>query len=387
LSSSSRSLSSLSSATLRAAVLVASLQLLGDQGLPSLRDHLRAFHRSELPTMTSKQLSSSAFYSEYHGHTIEHLDALHEHLPEGRGVVYLVGDSTLDNKYWLGRATHTATNGYERILTPPKAVPDVAHHLNAELVRRGRGDKLVCINTAIEESTLGLRHNGKLLPQDAWVRSHIAEPDVLIVSCGGNDIALRPTVMTGLSMATLLAMPKGLIACGPWMAPGLAHFTSLFRDATRRYVESLIGVHKPRVVVVCMLYYLDVQPGGSWADNVLRLLGYDKDPEKLQICMRKIFEYATTQIKIDGVQVVPVPLYEALDGTISADYAQRVEPSAQGGLKMANLILDRLLPVYENVGAAPGGGAAAGRARRSPRGAGAGDDVVAMPKAVHAENE
>ena len=30
-----------------------------------------------------------------------------------------------------------------------------------------------------------------------------------------------------------------------------------------------------------MLYFLDEQPGGSWADGTLQALGYDTNPDKL----------------------------------------------------------------------------------------------------------
>jgi hypothetical protein len=344
------------------------------------------------------KLSAISYYGEYHGHPLPDLETVLAHLPNGRGVIYLVGDSTLDNKYWLGGQREPATNGYERLLKPPQAVPDVTHHLNKALIERGEGDKLVAVNTAIEESTLGLRDGGKLLPQDAFVREHIGEPDVLVVSCGGNDIALRPTALTIASIATLLSLPKALINCGPWLAPGLHHFVSLFRDKTTRYVQSLIGDRKPRVVVVCMLYYLDECPGGSWADTTLRLLGYDKDPDKLQLCIRTIFEYATSQIQLPGVQVVHVPLFEALDGKTSADYVQRVEPSAQGGEKLARLILDRMLPAYERESAVRAAAAASnlkvesatfvphddkGAVARQPTDDTGGSRVVAMPTAVH----
>ncbi len=58
--------------------------------------------------------------------------------------------------------------------------------------------------------------------------------------------------------------------------------------------------------------------------------------------MALLFRYATAEIKVDGVEIVPVELKEALDGKDTADYVSRVEPSAQGGEKMARLILRKL---------------------------------------------
>merc|ERR1719408_173023 len=96
------------------------------------------------------------------------------------------------------------------------------------------------------------------------------------------------------------------------IAPGLGHFVRLFRGATEHYLANLIGQSRPRAIVACMLYYLDVRTGGSWADTVLQKLGYDSDPSKLQLVMRKVYELATSRIAVRGVPVVPVALYEAL---------------------------------------------------------------------------
>ena len=48
-------------------------------------------------------------------------------------------------------------------------------------------------------------------------------------------------------------------------------------------------------------------------------------------------------LKGHGVEVVAVPLFEHLDGTDPNDYVQRVEPSSQGGKKMAAAIVDAVL--------------------------------------------
>ena len=92
-----------------------------------------------------------------------------------------------------------------------------------------------------------------------------------------------------------------------------------------------------------MIYYPDEAETGSWADGTLGLLGYNSNPSKLQLLIRKTFEDAVSQIKIPGSTVIPLPLYELLDPKDSKDYCQRVEPSPQGGKKMADGILDLLV--------------------------------------------
>lgn len=298
------------------------------------------------------------FYREYHGHKITDLETVAKELPRGRATMYLVGDSTMDNKYWL-RGDRPACNGYQDFLDPPRSVPDVAYWINHELELRGFGGSYCCVNAAIEESTLGLRDGGKLLPQDVFVQGTLQEQDIVICSMGGNDIALRPTLMTILSMIALLASPKWLIKLG--LAPGLGHFVGLFRDATAAYLKAVCRLRKPRCIVPCMLYFLDERAGGSWADGTLQRLGYDKDPSKLQLIMREVYQRGVEHVVVDGVPcVVPVPMYEALDGSDSADYVQRVEPSSQGGEKLAKLILDRLDAVLRGSSSSgPSGGAAA----------------------------
>ena len=61
------------------------------------------------------------FYDEYHGHLIPDLESCASHLRRGkRGVIWLVGDSTMDNKYWISNQRVPACNGYEDVLEPPK---------------------------------------------------------------------------------------------------------------------------------------------------------------------------------------------------------------------------------------------------------------------------
>jgi hypothetical protein len=89
-----------------------------------------------------------------------------------------------------------------------------------------------------------------------------------------------------------------------------------------------------------MIYFPGEAPTPSWAGFALGALGYDKNPAKLQALIRKAFVFATSNIRINGSEVIPVPLFRVLDGKIAEDYVARVEPSPDGGKKMAELILD-----------------------------------------------
>lgn len=185
------------------------------------------------------------------------------------------------------------------------------------------------------------------------------DQDVIVLSVGGNDVALRPTPATIASVVALTSMPIPLIRLLGRFSPGFCHLEGLFHTELERMIQRMIperassnrrnpdgsGSSSPALVVVCMIYYLDQTPGGSWADHVLRRLGYDSNPEKLQLIIRLLFERIQSrgfhvESSSGPVKVLPFPLFEVLNGQDTNDYVQRVEPSVQGGRKMADALLD-----------------------------------------------
>jgi len=271
-------------------------------------------------------------------------------------LIYLAGDSSLDNKHWFfagftpknqqmhaSAFTESAVNGYESILNPPRMVMDVSYWFNRLASERFGTRKVCTINTSIEESTVSDRDSG-LRPQDVVIRDNVSERDVIVISVGGNDVALKPTTATICNMAMLTRSPEWLIRSG-W-APGMSHFVGLFGNSVEAFLQKLTsGPRKPAKVVVCMLYYLDEKPGGSWADFVLGKLGYDANPAKLQLIIRTLYDRLSEKgFSAPGTVVETFPLFTVLDGKNTEDYVQRVEPSVQGGRKMAEALLRHLFP-------------------------------------------
>mmetsp|Transcript_20633 Transcript_20633/g.39821 ORF Transcript_20633/g.39821 Transcript_20633/m.39821 type:complete len:338 (-) Transcript_20633:164-1177(-) len=308
----------------------------------------------------SDYVPTGAFYAEYHGHLISHLKVLREGL-KGNGaksLIYLAGDSSLDNKHWLfpGPKQHAdynddsftgaAINGYEKILRPPRMVKDVAYWLNYEISKSEHKEKVACINCSIEESALGERDGGVLLPQDKFILDNIAEDDILVISVGGNDIALKPTCCTIWNMAILIfcsctcciesACGCTMPCCGCGFPCGLGHFLHMFKVKVEDFVKRLTAKKKPKKVIVCMIYFLDEKPGESWVEQTLALLGYNNNPRKLQTLIRKVYALATKKIHVEGVEVEAYPLFKVLDGKNTDDYDNRCEPSVQGGAKMGS---------------------------------------------------
>jgi hypothetical protein len=284
--------------------------------------------------------------------------------------VLYAGDSSLDNKYWFPNVL-PAPAGYQSVLHPPEAKPDVTYWLNMLLEERHRTLHLHAINTAVEATTLNER-TFQLRPQDRFIRDNIQPNDILVVSIGGNDVALFPSPCTIASMLCLArCIPQACIengctcgtfpcddycyGCGPslWSCmcaypPCLGYLRHLFGTRVGSYIQALTSKTKPAKILVCTIYYPDETRGQGWAEPALGALGYNRNPAKVQAIIRKLFTEATG--KIPGV--IPVPLFHALDGKNPADYIARVEPSVRGGRKMAEFLLHSILhdgpPIVSN---------------------------------------
>ena len=180
------------------------------------------------------------------------------------------GDSSLDNKFWLSNSScRDGVHGYEQYLQPNRVKPDVAYHINQQLLKHNKSD-YICINAAVEESALIDRTND-LLPQDRFIRNHITENDMLVVSLGGNDIALKPSISTIFNMLLLTNFNyTTTIENSPGNAWGMSYFTHMFSTGVQSYIEKLLKDRpKPGKIVVCMIYYPDEKETGSWADRTL----------------------------------------------------------------------------------------------------------------------
>ena len=176
----------------------------------SLREKLfREATKDEMELQHS--ISSEDWHHTYYGHELEHLETVNSWFRQSisngdhDSMIYLIGDSSLDNKFWLNNKADDqakAVNGYDKILKPPRSKKDVAYWLNkANVDNKAKGlTKYGVLNCSVEESRIESRSRGKLLPQDQFVKDHITSQDVVVVSVGGNDIALFPQICTIANM-------------------------------------------------------------------------------------------------------------------------------------------------------------------------------------------
>jgi hypothetical protein len=299
-------------------------------------------------TSARRAVSSEEFYGTYHGHSPVLLEALFERLVADRRrrgefvrVVFLAGDSSMDNKYWIADQ-EPAVNGYETLLRPARSVPDICHQLNKAFAAEGAA--VVCINCAVEESTIGIRKRGtNLLPQDEFLRDHLTELDVVVCSVGGNDIALKPTVATVLGVGWLsrCASASNIVKGTAW---GLGHLRSLFTGDLEAYLRALSSKGRPALVVPAVIYYPDMNAkAASWANVVLKAIGYNSTPTVVQSVIDRVALEVTNSLTAEAVgasKLHVASLSEAMDGTCTTDYVARVEPSAAGGAKIAKLLVN-----------------------------------------------
>lgn len=310
--------------------------------------------QQQISTPVDDKIKTSRFYHQWAGHPIDDMGMFRSKaasLRPSKPIIYLAGDSSLDNKYWVpvigphGEYPPVAVPKiYEDVLQTPFPRPDVAFWLNHFI-----GDRGTALNLAVEATMLRER-DSVLLEHDKFIRDNITSEDLLIVSVGGNDVAMKPTVATVLRMVQLswLTPLSSLLNGNAWC---LGHFNRLFKDQIKDYVERIMEKQKPRAVIVCMTYYpleaTSTSNQSSWADLPLKLLGYNRNPARLQAAIKAIYENATRNLQIEGIEVFPCALYEVLDGKNAEDYTARVEPSSNGGKKMAMHFMKTLEPMLE----------------------------------------
>jgi len=351
-------------------------------------------------TAATGLIPDTTFYQYYNGHRVKDLRYIHKTLRElGCGsFIFLCGDSSLDNKHWFfakgaSRGEHTpstigegemrddaitapAINGYESVLqsacrNPTRKDPRMAKDVSYWLNFHSPDERSLCtIMAAVEASTAADRHEYRLLKQDEFIRDNVGEDDYIVMSVGGNDIAMAPTVATIVNVALLNLSPHWLIVLG--LAPGHRHLTSWMATMVISYVQALTAKTRPKKVVCSMIYYPSVTPSGGWADVALGVLlyrgdsgydtvlgriwrplgyiGYFACPSMLQLVIRTLYRSLEARLAdarqpggpLAGVDVVAFPLFDVLDGMTPSDYNQRVEPSVQGGEKMAKALLKLL---------------------------------------------
>ena len=273
------------------------------------------------------------YYDNYHGHTHHQLTETLKHLHKDgkKKFIYLAGDSSLDNKFWLA-SYKKPCNGYETFVIASK--PDICYQLNRKLVDLNYNNWAV-INTAVEESSLGERSK-TLLMQDKFICDNISKNDILIVSVGGNDIALKSSMSLKFHIANLIYFAGDIEK-----SSSFAVLVDLFKTQTESYLNRLTAKCKPRKILISSIYFPCLH-GKGWADTVLSLMNYNQNYKRVHEIIKSVYNQATSKVHVEGTKVHVIDTFNILDFANGDDYVARVEPSENGGEKMASSFLKRL---------------------------------------------
>merc|ERR1719461_2120274 len=113
-------------------------------------------------------------------------------------------------------------------------------------ILQDHGASAFTVNSAIEATLLASRVGGVqccviptcggLFEQDVFIRDNIREQDMLVISVGGNDIALAPSIFTVIALVLLMLTPWPLLCV--WH-PGVLFFIGMFRYQIQCYAERL----------------------------------------------------------------------------------------------------------------------------------------------------
>ncbi|KAI8849381.1 hypothetical protein BC829DRAFT_391628 [Chytridium lagenaria] len=257
-------------------------------------DELKTAH-TELP------IPSDLYYGNFHGIIPSYLSTSHAHLRKhARSLVFFAGDSSLDNKYWVLDKNKPVIEPFDTLLSPTVMKPDLAYHLTQLL---WASEKMAVMNCSVEATTIADR-NKDLLSQDMIIRDNITSDDILIVSIGGNDIALRPSIMTALNLAVLVYLNSfKALDERPETCWGVSHFIRLFKDNIQAYVERLVAKTKPRLCLICTIYFTPTRPILTVGRiELLMLLTTPKAPQecrrRLELCI--VWRFRRLRLRGEG---------------------------------------------------------------------------------------
>lgn len=254
-----------------------------------------------------------SIYDNYYGHTLEDLEKIL--ILSNKPKIYLVGDSILDNKFWVkNEKVNKIRNMFD--------VPDIAYHIN------NINQDYLCINCACEEAKV---ENKNISYHDQFVIDHICEDDILVISIGGNDFMLNKDNLTKLEQAQLER-----IMLGYYGGPKYKDLLNIFNDEITKYILLLIQKRKPKQIIYLFPYFPCEIKGKCWS-SVIDIIMMFK--EFLKDIMKAI--YNDLHFNLDFIYDT-IPLFEILNSKKNEDYIQRLEPSSIGGMKIAKSMLLKL---------------------------------------------
>ena len=104
---------------------------------------------------------------------------------------------------------------------------------------------------------------------------------------------------------------------------------SFVSTRTQKYIEALTAKTRPKKILVCLIYYPEENNTPSWANGALGALGYNRNPAKIQLILRKIFEEATRYVSFNCLAGTTSPCNAYLLDELLAPFKYQVRRSFQ----------------------------------------------------------
>lgn len=283
------------------------------------------------------------FYDPYYGHPLKILNFLKQEFEEKQfNFIYFLGDSTLDNKHWVRNKPQKSLPLFEKNLE--YMLPDISFFMNKKLYENN--EKYICLNFAVEENHLKNRNNStnnNLIPLNGWedyVSSNLTENDILIVSIGGNDLALKLNIPIILNLCLSLFLSDDLLRKNPYL---IYYILDIYKNYLKQFLLDIIKYKKPKMIVLCGVYFPCIDYQDSWCKNILNIMKYNVPSYRKNIhcVLEMLFEEGLKSLnsenipELEGIEIKYIPLYKVLNCEDKEDYVAGVEPSVQGGEKMA----------------------------------------------------
>lgn len=291
-------------------------------------------------------ISPLHFYDDTNGHLFEDVHALHRAVRmllmerqaeetdsssvdnnNGSGVIWLVGDSILDNKRRVISNSFNASpcNGYERIFvgdTTGLIVEDVAFCINKLLSLKSE-KRWICINTAVANTgfqshldcissipsssspfsspvsspasspVMGMMmmDDYERIYQDRFVQKHLEENDIVIVALGFDELLFEMIAGDDVSswwIRNHAEIENILDGTAFGMEPLIEHVRSSLENLITLITQNTI----PRLVILCGIPFLS------------------SSNKKYDAIMMSLFRHAICHVCIRDVKIFYLPLFE-----------------------------------------------------------------------------
>lgn len=259
---------------------------------------------------------------------------------ENKTMIYLIGDSLLDNGNEIKKIDQPVIQSYENVISDKIMKNDICYQINSLLQENNKN--FVCINCATANASVSDKKIKLDNIKDMFVSRRMKDGDVLVVSLSGND--LSSTKMDFASKIQLFNVIQSSSIEKIKQNPSMLQFLfSICKDQLTSYIKRIIHVTKPsKVLLFGLMYPCTDATQQSTVSSSLEYIQYSQNPGKLQCILDMINQYAISKIQIPGIDITYIETSSIIDCNNKNEYVDRTIPSEIGGIKISNTIYESI---------------------------------------------